>query len=505
MHRRVDGTDVIRMMVQFLREQGLARSAEALREESGVGMNAVENLPQFLEEVKAGKWERVMGVVRWLEVPRDLGARIIEQVVLELVEAQELGVARDFLKESSERLVLLEGATIERLETAIATTSYGGGGDIWGGESREARRVSLAGELEEVLETAPAGRLESALNQALRWRAHAGIDDDSLWVRRKRRKQNEEPPKRKAGALTFEAPPRCAVFLPRDVVTGGADGLVEIWDLETLRLDVRFEYQANDDLLMHETSVLALAASPDAELLASACATTVKVWRLATGACVKKIPRKATCLAFSRDLLFSGGSDGVIRAHGLHSGAPLAIFKGGHSSFSACLLVVEGNRVVSAGADGAVKRWDASGECVATTVKGDRPIVAVLQVPGSDNLVVVDNSPVAVLVTRASKLLAKFSANDPSNSRPADLSPDAAFIAADLSRPNGLFLYCLADNRHLYIFDLKARTLDRIFPLDDNNRGRHGGGPSDLGGIVVHPSRNLLATFGDSQELRLWK
>ena len=74
-------------------------------------------------------------------------------------------------------------------------------------------------------------------------------------------------------------------------------------------------------MLLLLQAVIALAISGDSQLLASASKDgKVKVWRLATGECVRRFAKShgdggAASLAFSRDgmQLLSGGFDGVVR------------------------------------------------------------------------------------------------------------------------------------------------------------------------------------------------
>ena len=68
-----------------------------------------------------------------------------------------------------------------------------------------------------------------------------------------------------AGSIRFGADSRalaCA-FLPDGsaLCTGSSDGFVEVWDTVTCRLRTDLAYQAQDELMMHDDPVLALAPS----------------------------------------------------------------------------------------------------------------------------------------------------------------------------------------------------------------------------------------------------
>ena len=75
--------------------------------------------------------------------------------------------------------------------------------------------------------------------------------------------------------------------------------------------------------MMHDATVLCLAASRDGELLASGCkAGKLKVWRLSNGKQLRKFDRAhkgpVADVAFSRDgtQLLSGSFDQTVRVHG---------------------------------------------------------------------------------------------------------------------------------------------------------------------------------------------
>ena len=108
-----------------------------------------------------------------------------------------------------------------------------------------------------------------------------------------------------------------ACFLPdgRGLVTGSSDGFVEVWgepislnkgdaaasdntilptteiDFEKLRTS-DLAYQRNDDLMMHDTPILAMNVSHDGTLLGTTSSDgTVSIWKLSEGKLLRKIER----------------------------------------------------------------------------------------------------------------------------------------------------------------------------------------------------------------------
>ena len=121
-------------------------------------------------------------------------------------------------------------------------------------------------------------------------------------------------------------------------MTGSSDGFIEVWGEpinnqdaaaasnsnnsnglnSLLSTDIDFEklrtsdlpYQRNDDLMMHDSSVLAMNVSHDGTLLGTTSSDgTVCVWKIADGKLLRKIERahggiggvsdKSECLSFS--------------------------------------------------------------------------------------------------------------------------------------------------------------------------------------------------------------
>jgi WD40 repeat-containing protein SMU1 len=168
---------------------------------------------------------------------------------------------------------------------------------------------------------------------------------------------------------------------------------LQVWDILTGRLRKDLQYQADEQFMMHDSAVIALAISRDSELLASgsqdgkikvpiapaswcisirpteqasllrnntAIPVTIhlreafqsgweseallkhdcvaQVWKLKTGQCLRRFEsahsQGITSLALSRDgsHILSASYDGLARVHGLKSGKMLKEFRG-HTSY----------------------------------------------------------------------------------------------------------------------------------------------------------------------------
>ena len=75
----VEATDVVRVVLQFLKENGLTNAMLALQDESQVALNTVDNLDTFVHDVQQGHWESVMTTVATLKLPAGLLSDLYEQ------------------------------------------------------------------------------------------------------------------------------------------------------------------------------------------------------------------------------------------------------------------------------------------------------------------------------------------------------------------------------------------------------------------------------------------
>ena len=189
---------MVKLILQFLHEQGLGRSASELMDEAGVALNNVDNKESFLSDVRHGRWEAVLPVVspvthstthpgpHWIHVgvpkvsrmklPLPLLMSLYEQVVLELLEAREVDLARELLrtttamhlmrKDDPERYHELD--VLAQRPVFDATAAYGSGG-------KEKRRSDIAERMMPHAVVVPPSRLLALLGQSLKWQKHNGL------------------------------------------------------------------------------------------------------------------------------------------------------------------------------------------------------------------------------------------------------------------------------------------------------------------------------------------
>lgn len=96
----VDSADVVRLMLQFMKENRLFASMRQLQEETGVSLNTVQSVEQFMADISNGKWDAVLHELASIELPKDKLFAVYEQVVLELLEQRETAVAKELMRQS---------------------------------------------------------------------------------------------------------------------------------------------------------------------------------------------------------------------------------------------------------------------------------------------------------------------------------------------------------------------------------------------------------------------
>jgi len=504
----VEATDVVRVILQFCRENGLESTFAALQEEAQVSLNAVESVNGFVEDIRAGRWEAVLQAATTISIPQPKLAALYEQIVLELVELRDGNSARQLLR-NAEPLHWLATEAPDRykhLELLSAKPYWDPREAYPEGSSRDGRRAAVADLLADEVTEAPPSRLLALIGQALKWQRLNGMlpKGGKLDLLRNaapaRMREEEERPTRTAKEISFgkKSHPEIVKFSPDGLwlVTGSSDGFIEVREPESGKLSKQLNYQAEDALMMHEAAVLCLDFTRDAELLATGCqGGTIKVWKLAAGQCVRRFAKAheqgITCLAFARDSsqLVSGSFDGTARLHGLRSGKLLREFRGHTSYVNDVLWSSDGGRIVTASSDGTARVWEAkSAECVCTlrpphpNASGTAALCSLALWPSNAEHIAICSKTAAVhLMSFSGQLIKSFE------------SEGADFVHCAVS-PRGEWVYAAGADQKLHCFASFSGKLENSLKVADK----------DLIGAAHHPFRNIVATWACDGLLRLW-
>mmetsp|Transcript_27629 Transcript_27629/g.57457 ORF Transcript_27629/g.57457 Transcript_27629/m.57457 type:complete len:512 (-) Transcript_27629:268-1803(-) len=505
----VDAQDVVRLMLQFCKENGLKDSLKSLQQESQVALNTVESVEGFLSDVQAGNWDAVLTACQSLQLPVQKLMALYEQVILELLELREVEVARAMLRQTELMLSMKQEQPERylRLEHLCSRPIWDAREAYEGGSNKESRRVEIAKLLSTEVSVVPPSRLLVLIGQALKWQQHQGLlppgtqFDVFRGTAAAKPDETDEFPTKCTHTIRFgkKSHAECAAFSPdgQYLVSGSIDGFIEVWDPETAKLRKDLKYQGKDELMMHEDAVLALAWSRDSEMLATADQTgKIKIWKVRNGQCLRRFDRAhsqgITCLSFSRDSsqLCSASYDATLRIHGLKSGKMLREMRGHSSYINHCTYTFDGLRIVSSGSDGMVKVWDPkTAECLSSFRPNpagiEVPINCCHGLPKSDHMLVCDRSSTAYIVTLQGQVVKTISSGKKTG---------GDFLNACVSRM-GAWLYCLAEDQMLYVFSMQSGKLEHMTACHDK----------EPIGLCHHPHKNVLATFASDSALKLWR
>lgn len=151
--------------------------------------------------------------------------------------------------------------------------------------------------------------------------------------------------------------PEVAIFTESNLITGTADGFIEIWNHETAKLDTNFPYQNTDDVMIMDSAVISLAVHENF-LASGSVKGVISVWNLNTGKIFANFKaahhQGVSALLFYNEgqQVLSSSFDTTIKSHGLKSGQTLKVFRG-HSSYVNDILYL-GKKIISASSDGSI-------------------------------------------------------------------------------------------------------------------------------------------------------
>ncbi|KJE90939.1 hypothetical protein CAOG_02164 [Capsaspora owczarzaki ATCC 30864] len=509
----IEATDVIRLVQQFLKENGLTRTLATLQDETSVTLNTVDNLETFVSDVINGHWDSVLNAVQQLQLPDKKLIDLHEQIYIELVEMHETGAAKSLLKQGEPLLLLKKHQPhrYQHLEGLLAPRAYWDPQEVYlDGSSKEKRRTMIAHALAAEIHVVPAGRLLSLIGQAVKWQYHQGLIQPgaSFDLFRGRKVQHaieeEQLPTQLGASIKFgkQSHPECAKFSPdgQYLATGSVDHFVELWNPHTGKIAQDLRYQAKDDFMLMESTVLCLGFSVDSEMLATGAQDgKLKIWRVQTGEVLRRFEKAhnggLTSVKFSRDnsQVLTTSFDQTIKLHGLKSGKTLKEFRGHVSFVNDAIITHDGQFVISGSSDGTVKVWDMRTTECTTTVRPhsgvanrEIAVTAILPIPRNTEQFLIVSKSNALHVINLNGLVVR-------TLQSSTIACD--FVAASIS-PRGEFVYAVGENRRLYAFRLDTGE------LEGNEMELH---EKEVIGIEHHPHLNIVATFSEQGPLKLWK
>jgi WD40 repeat protein/tRNA A-37 threonylcarbamoyl transferase component Bud32 len=172
----------------------------------------------------------------------------------------------------------------------------------------------------------------------------------------------------------------------KTLATGGEDGAIKLWDLQTGTL--------KNTLKKHLSAVYTLAISPDGRTLASGSADeTIKIWNLRTGQPIRTLSGKSkgirtVVISPDSQTLVSGDAVGTIEIWNLSNWERFNSFSGHKIWVTSLAISPDGQTLVSSSTDKTIKVWEVKTGALLHTLTNinSKPVTSVAISPNGQTI-----------------------------------------------------------------------------------------------------------------------
>ncbi|GJD12235.1 WD40 repeat-containing protein SMU1 [Galdieria sulphuraria] len=343
---QIAASDVIKLILQFLKENGLTESFQVLQNETGVTYNAPKvPTSQLVSALLEGNWKELLLYLSGLELSPSFLMDLFEHITLELALDGDYHSAKLMIEKSFPLENLLrnnEPDRYVRLERTILLLESGAREvDSFPLNTLERRQQLSRRLLEEQVPPIPSGQLLGLIGQAMKYQYTQGLISPGIEFDLFRGQPHTSCMKRRDERELCQFD--CIQRIQTDSGTNIPCGMFS--------KDVAFGLELSK---FSENSQLLASGSIDGQVI---------VWNFQQGKIIRRfvLPCQPCCLCFKENELWVGCSDGVIRLLGLKSGRILKEYVG-HTSFVNHILYWDNNDnkeelMMSASSDGTIRMW----------------------------------------------------------------------------------------------------------------------------------------------------
>ncbi|SCN62696.1 alternative splicing regulator, putative [Plasmodium chabaudi chabaudi] len=510
----VSATDVIRLILQYLKENNLIRSFYVLQEESNVKLNATSNIDILIRDINKGDWKNVLFNISTIDLSDDTLMNIYEQLICELIEYKEKELAENIMNECIifKRMEKKYSYKYKKLVDIMSSVTSGnsvGKNILYDGMTKDEKRNNLCMMINNEISSCAPSRLLALIGMALKWQNEHNIIKNKNGefdifrnVEKSEIKTIDVYPEKILKSINFgnDSNVECCIssYQKDYLITGTSDGFIEIWNWYTGKLNMDLEYQKENKIMTHDNAIVSLCISKDDEILLSGDSNgLIKIWRIKTGSCLRQInahTNAITSMHFNADQtqILTCSYDNTVKIHGLKSLNCLKEFTNHSSLVHSAIYTLDNSKVICGTDEGKIFIYNhKTCECINSfyvyynineTIIYPAVINIILITKTLDELILVcSKSPYCYIMNLKGKIIKTYT-----NITDNDMNSEnyVNFVYACFS-PNYKYVYCLGENQYLYCFDYITTKLETQIKLHEK----------DAIGIMHNQTQNFMASW----------